>query len=112
LNLVALAAVANSFNADSFDLAKRDWEIFSYSPDKQKRNSICKLLQNAGFSEVSPTTFHHEEFGEFALRVVKDYQKVWPRYFVANSFWAEDEEFVFEDDQFARLIAWAEKSSD
>ena len=109
---VALAAVANSFDAERFNLAKRDSEDFSYAPDKQKRNSMCKLLQNAGFSEVSPTNFHHEEFGEFALRVVKDYQKVWPRYFVANSFWADDEEFVFEDDQFARLIDWAEKSSD
>ena len=106
---VALAAVANSFDAERFDLAKRDFEEFSYAPDKQKRNSMCKLLQKSGFSEVSPTNFHHEEFGEFALRVVKDYQKVWPRYFVANSFWAEDEEFVFEDDQFARLIDWAEQ---
>ena len=109
---LALTAVANSFECDGFDLVEKDWDGFSYCPDKEKRNSMCSLLEGAGFSEVSPTTFHHEEFAEYAQRVVKDYQKVWPRYFVANSYWEDDDEFVFDDKQFARLIDWAEKSSD
>ena len=32
---VALAAVANSFVAERFDLTKSDWENCSYSPDKE-----------------------------------------------------------------------------